>query len=73
MGNALEIIGVISGYRSQPSRVLEVTEVSRKTDGSSKKATRFVLENTGIVVAPSFGEIVKAIRANPIGLLVDTP
>jgi hypothetical protein len=66
--DVLTIGAVISAYRSQPSRVLELEEISPHTaEDPEHKGPRFVLENTGIVVAHLAGAIEEAIRANPIG------
>ena len=70
--NRLQIAGVVSGYRYQPLPVVEEEIVeSKSTSGDSqRKVVRYVRENTGIVIAYDIGEIVKAIRANPIGPLL---
>jgi len=65
----LEIAGVIAGYKNQPSQVLEavVDESTSDTSESKKKIVHYVRENTGIVVAFSIYEIIKAIEKSPIG------
>jgi S1-C subfamily serine protease len=65
----LYVAGVISGYRHQETKVIEVVEKPPVTSFEEKKnIIRFVLENTGIVIAYSIDVIVKEIRANPIGV-----
>lgn len=68
-GERLQIAGVVSGYRNQPTQVLEaeVNETNSSTKQSSKKIIHYVNENTGIVVAFSLTEITQAIEENPIG------
>ena len=65
----LEIAGVISGYRNQPTKVKSalIEDYDSNTSDSKKKIVHYVLENTGIVVAYHISEIEKAIKVNPIG------
>lgn len=71
---ALTIGGVIAGYRNQPLRMLELKEAPVPTDPDTPAdAPRFVLENTGVVVAYGILEIERAIRENPIGALHPEP
>lgn len=65
---ALYIAGVVSGYRSQPTRVIEIIEKQNiKSGNNADNVTRFVLENTGIVIAHSIDHIIREIREKPIG------
>jgi S1-C subfamily serine protease len=64
---ALQIGGVIAGYRHQPSRVVEMLEIPSAEQEKNEKKIPVVLENTGIVVGFVIDEIIKGIRASPIG------
>ncbi len=65
----LQIAGVISGYKNQPTKVVSalVEDSDSETNDSKRKVVYYILENTGIVVAYHIHEIEKAIKANPIG------
>lgn len=64
----LYIAGVISGYRNQKTKVIEEIEQSQNlSSNDNNNVIRYVLENTGIVVAYSIDEIIKEISENPIG------
>ena len=68
----LQIAGVISGYRAETVLVEEklIDDTNRLSEDAQKKIIRFVLENTGLIVAFGINEIVSAIRKNPIGIPV---
>lgn len=66
-GRALQIGGVISGYRHHPSPVIEIAVDIPSAESSKKARVPVVLENTGIVVGYMIDEILKAIRLSPIG------
>jgi hypothetical protein len=74
-GHQLQIAAVVSGYRNQPIKVVEVTVPDSPTAGSKDEPTsknnskkiQVVLENTGIVVACQLNELVEAIKNNPPG------
>lgn len=60
--DALTIGGAVAGYRSQTQRVLELKDLPTPTTGDRGRAgPRFVLENTGIVIAHSIGEVERAV------------
>jgi prepilin-type processing-associated H-X9-DG protein len=64
----LQIVGVLSSYRVQLNRKT-ITEKTDVHNGAvEKKSSRFVQENSGILVAYHISEIIKAIRLNPTGL-----
>jgi hypothetical protein len=61
---ALQIGGVISAYRHQPSRVVEMLEIPSAEQEMKGKKIPVVLENTGIVVGFMIDEILKGIRSS---------
>ncbi|WP_161949858.1 S1 family peptidase [Desulfofustis glycolicus] len=65
----LQIAGVVSGYKNQPTKVMSalIEDTKSNTNDSKKKIVHYILENTGIVVAYHFSEIEKAIKNKPIG------
>jgi len=68
----LQIVGVVSGYANQniPVQLAELKESPSEDQkmGKETKLIPYVPENSGIIVAYSIIEIIKAIGANPIGL-----
>ena len=75
------VIGVVSGYWSEPSMVhsIEVIETptSARAQGQKNVPTRRKIDvvdaNTGIIVAFNVEIAVRAIRRNPVGLQVPDP
>lgn len=71
----LQIAAVVSGYRNQPTEVVEVivpdTTSSENTEDTSSqgktKAIQVVRENTGIVIGYQLNQLVEAILDNPMG------
>jgi hypothetical protein len=74
-GRQLQILAVISGYRNQPTEVVEVIVPDAPTSENDKgaptehksKKLQFIRENTGIVIAYQLNELVEAIKNNPQG------
>lgn len=68
----LQIAAVVSGYRNQPTEVVEVTVPDRISsengeDTSSQvkqKKVQIVLENTGIVIGYELNQLIEAIKEN---------
>lgn len=70
----LQIAAVVSGYRNQPTEVVEVTvpdttssENGEDTSSETKrKKVQIVLENTGIVIGYQLNHLVEAIKENSL-------
>jgi hypothetical protein len=70
----LQIAALVSGYRNQPTEVVDVTVPDSKSSESEEnnssqtktKKVQIVLENTGIVIGYQLNQLVEAIRASSV-------
>lgn len=68
----LQIVGVLSAYRVRLNRETITEKADARGEAIEKKSSRFVQENSGILVAYHISEIIKAIRLNPTGSPIAT-
>lgn len=60
-------MGVISGYAANPLPVKAGVFENIETDNQTKQKALYVEENTGLIRVYHIGNIIEAIRENPIG------